>query len=292
MAKIVDYKCVNENRIIVSPKVAEETGLSFPETYLHAETMAKLSLYLKEANKEYYAILPFCHTVEGEAFGGLVNLGNENVGPRASGYICESLEEVAKLKDIDFSKGRIAEVLKAIEILKDQGEKVMLEVSGPITVLNVLIDASQVFKGMRKKPELLKEIYAHIARNLLKFIDLAKERGADVISYADSAGAVNIVGPKLSEKFIDDFLYDFLKELEKRLDGDLIVHLCPKTTLQLIGTEKATFKEIDLGKAMEYAEAMDKVKTQAKFLGERCINTSKYMLNGGKIREVVLKSNL
>ena len=35
----------------------------------------------------------------------------------------------------------------------------MLEVSGPITILNVLIDIKQIFKGMRKDFEFMKSVF-------------------------------------------------------------------------------------------------------------------------------------
>ncbi len=41
-------------------------------------------------------------------------------------------------------------MLLACRELRDQGEHVVLQVSGPFTILNVLIDARYVFKGMRK----------------------------------------------------------------------------------------------------------------------------------------------
>lgn len=48
----------------------------------------------------------------------------------------------------------------ARQALREEGEHVgKLQVSGPFTIPNVLIDAKYVFKAMRKKPELMKEVF-------------------------------------------------------------------------------------------------------------------------------------
>lgn len=62
--------------------------------------------------------------------------------------------------------------------------------------MNVLIDPKYVFKGMRKKPEFMERIFAKLGKEILAYMKLAKEQGADFISYADSSGGVNILGPK------------------------------------------------------------------------------------------------
>ena len=73
--------------------------------------------------------------------GGLVNYGNDKTGPRAKEYICTKPEELLELPAIDFTTGRIHEVLLACKELRKQGQHVVLQVSGPFTILNVLIDA-------------------------------------------------------------------------------------------------------------------------------------------------------
>ena len=93
----------------------------------------------------------------------------------------------------------------------EKGEHVVFEVSGPLTILNVLIDPKYVFKGMRKKPELMARIFAKLGKEILAYMKLAKEQGADFISYADSSGGVNILGPKMAEQMVNLFTYDFVK---------------------------------------------------------------------------------
>lgn len=144
--------------------------------------------------------------------GGIVNMGDGNLGPRAKEYCCTYAAELLELPEIDYSKGRIYEVLEACQRLREQGEHVALMISGPFTIFNVLIDPKYVFKAMRKQPELMQDIFQRIERELLTYIKIAVEYGVDMISYADSSGGVNILGPKMTEQVVMDFTYDIFEK--------------------------------------------------------------------------------
>ena len=289
MAEIKDFNCTYDNSVGISAEVTEGLSLTFPDAYLHWDTMAKLSKALKEHDGASFCELPFCHTVEAEAMGGVINYGNEKTGPRAKEYICTTPEELLELPEIDFSKGRIHDVLLACQELRNQGEQVVLQVSGPFTILNVLIDARYVFKAMRKKPDVMKEVFWKLGKQILKYIEEAKKYGVELISYADSSGGVNILGPKMTEQVVNDFTYDFLKEAEKLTDDHLMILLCPKTTFALLGTEKAEFINMELSEPMRYGEACISMIGKTAFAGQMCIKNIDYRLENGIFKAVKLK---
>jgi len=288
MGEIKDFNCTYSNSAGISGKATEGLGLSFPDAYLHAETMAELSKALKRHDGAAFCELPFCHTVEAEAMGGVIQYGDEKTGPRAKEYICSSLEEVLSLPPIDFHSGRIHEVLLACRRLKEQGEHVVLEVSGPFTILNALIDVKYVFKGMRKKPELVKEVFWKLGEQILAFMEEAKKYGAEMISYADSSGGVNILGPNMARQVAEDFTRDFLKRAEKIADEDTLLLLCPKTTFALLGLGMIVFKDRLLPEPMRYGEACIYMKGTAKIAGQTCMKNIEYRLDSGIFKEIVL----
>ena len=165
--------------------------------------MAAISLALKKTDGASFCELPFCHTVEAEAMGGIVNFGNEKIGPRAKEYIYTKPEELLDLKEMDFSQGRLHEVLLACRHLRQNGENVVLEIAGPFTILNVLMDIKYVFKAMRKQPELMKQVFWKIGDQLLNYIKEAQKYGVNMISYADPSGAVSIIGPAMAEQVVE-----------------------------------------------------------------------------------------
>lgn len=290
---IQDFKCTYGNSAGIREAVTNRTNLTFPDAYKHAETMAELAQVLKECDKAPFCELPFCHTVEAEAMGGIINYGNEKTGPRAKEYLCTDIEEILELPEIDFGKGRIQEVLKACRILYEKGEHVVFEVSGPLTILNVLIDPKYVFKGMRKKPELMARIFAKLGKEILAYMELAKEQGADFISYADSSGGVNILGPKMAEQMVDLFTYDFVKQAGKLADEHTMILLCPKTTFALLGTGKAKLIDCQIHDdrsqeedSLSYAEACIQMKGRIRFAGQMCIKNLDYRMKNGIMKEV------
>lgn len=288
MAEIKDFNCTYDNSAGINGEVTAGLALTFPDAYMHADTMAALAKALKEHDGAGFCELPFCHTVEAEALGGSINFGNDKTGPRAKEYICTSPEELLELPEIDFTGGRIHELLLACGMLREQGEQVVLEVSGPFTILNVLIDARHVFKAMRRKPELMKKVFWKLGRELLRYVKEAQRYGVEMISYADSSGGVNILGPKMAEQVVNDFTYDFLKELKEAAGERTLILLCPKTTFALLGTEKAEFKETELPEPMRYGEACIYMIGKAQFAGQMCIKNINYRLENGRFKALVL----
>lgn len=289
MGDIKDFKCTYDNASENSPETAKQLGLAFPDAYLHADTMAILSKANKEHEGNTMCILPFCHTVEAEAMGGIITLGNEVAGPRAKEYVYTNYENLVNLPSIDFTKGRIHEVLLACQKLREQGEHVVLEVSGPITVLNVLIDTKHIFKGMRKNPELMKEVFWKVGNEILRYVEEAKKYGVDLISYADSAGGLNILGPKMAEQMVEDFTYEFVKKLQSYADENMLIMLCPKTTFALLGTDHAELVDIPVSGEVPYGQGCIEVIGKVKIVGQQCVKNVGYMLKTGTIKEVVVK---
>lgn len=289
MSKIVDFKCTFQNSVGINENVTKKLDLKFPDAYLYGDTMAEVALAIKEYDGASFCELPFCHTVEAEAIGGIVNYGDEKAGPRAKEYICKKPEEILELKQIDVNSGRLSETLKACKILRDKGENVVLEVAGPFTIMNVLIDPVYVYKAMRKKPELMKEVFWRLGRDVLTIVEEAKKCGVNMISYADSSGGVNILGPKMAEQTVNDFTYEYLKELNKVAGDDALILLCPKTTLALLGTDKAEFVDVELPGPMKYGEACAYMVGKENFVGQMCIKNINYELKNGVIKAVRLK---
>lgn len=289
MPEIKDFKCTYDNAVGIRSEIIDKLHLTFPDAYLHWETMTAIAEEIKAFEGASFCELPFCHTVEAEAMGGMVNYGNAQAGPRAKEYICTKLEQILELPDIDFSQGRIHEVLLACKALREKGEHVVLEVAGPLTVLNVLIDANPVFKAMRKQPELIKQVFWKIGKNLLAYVAEAQRYGVDMISYADSSGGVNILGPKMAAQVVEDFTYTFLHQMAELVTDEAIILLCPKTTFALLGTERAEFVDVELPGPMRYGEACAWLIGKEKFAGQMCIKNISYSLNSGKCKAVRLK---
>ncbi len=251
-------------------------GHSFPEVHLKAEDMAVLALEIREKTGAEWCILPFCHTVEAEALGAKIRYGDARNGPRVAQYACQSIEELCMLPPIDPAVGRMAQVLKACRLLRERGEEVLLEITGPFTLLSSLIEPAIIFRALRKAPEYMNELLNKLQSDLLLYIECAQTAGVHLFSYADPTGGVNILGPKLTEQLTKDFTMPLLKEMDLRLDSDVLIHLCPKTVFALQDTGMAEACTYDLSGDFSYTEAILSACGKVRFVGQTCLKNQKF----------------
>ena len=134
----------------------------------------------------------------------------------------------------------------------------------------------------------MKEVFWKLGNEVLRFMEEAKKYGVDLISYADSSGGVNILGPKMAEQVVEDFTYEFLKQVEGLADEHTMILLCPKTTFALLGTGHGKLKDHLTEAGIRYGEACIRMTGKAKFAGQMCIKNVGYELENGIFKELVL----
>ncbi|WP_441561556.1 uroporphyrinogen decarboxylase family protein [Colibacter massiliensis] len=291
MGEIKDYPCTYGSKEDSVAGFLEKCGLAVPDVYQRADSMVKLARTVKEGLHDQVVYLPFDHVVEAEALGAVVNYGSVQAGPRTGEYVCTSLEDVLSLPDMDVAQGRVAEVLKACKRLADEGETVILEVCGPITLLNGLVDLKYVFKGLRRKPELMAQVFGKIEKNLFTYIEAAVAAGVKIISYADSVAGLNIMGPKVLQDYTVSRVAPFLRSLDDMIGRKALILLCPKTAYALDGT--GTGKYVPLGlddrPGLTYEDGWLYGIGKVGFMGQMCIKNAKSVVAADKIYEIRLK---
>lgn len=271
MRKLVDYPCKPHDAVGFSPEMIARTGLSFPESYHHSRSLATLALAVKEEKNYPFCMLPFCHTIEAEALGGKIDLGNGLIGPRPGAYAYTSVEALLQTPPMDFNQGRIHQVLLACTLLKERGEKVALEICGPYTIISSLMNLSLFFKAWRKDPQLTENLFSYLSDNLLNYFKAACAVGADIISYADPAGSLNILGPKYTEKTARLFTVPFLQKARAITAGKALIHLCPKIMLVLNGLDLADSYDLVMPERASYAEAVLNAIGKTEIIGQACL---------------------
>lgn len=286
MAKILDYHCGYDNGTGMGEWTEKNPKLQFPESYLQREMMAELSQTIRSHEAAPYCLLPFCHTLEAEALGANINLGDGKTTPRARQPRCGSLSEVLELT-MDYSLPRLKETLEACRLLKARGEKVLFQMSGPLTILNSLVPSDLLFRAFRKEPELILRVFRKLGDDVMQLAILAEQAGAELLSYADPMGGVGIVGPKVAEMIAVSFTLDFLRNMDLQLRKETPVLLCPKTAFALLGTELARWEEHKLSAWMNYGEAAFENRGNFRFAGQSCVKKTSY--STGILRELILK---
>ena len=205
--------------------IMEKSNRLWPEAHLDAEKMAGLSAALNEAGGfENYGV-PFCMTVEAEAMGAKVDMGDLICEPHVVESPLESSAQLELLKPLDVNSGRVKVVLEAIKILKTKNTDVPVigNLTGPVSTAGTLVDMSVLLKEYRKKPLEAQKLMAYIVVNLITFGKAQIEAGADVICISEPSGTGEILGPQRFR----DYSVRYINEVLDALDVPVkIVHIC------------------------------------------------------------------
>lgn len=287
MRIFVDFECKNYDDMEYVD-IAKKATIDFETIHTEHNIMSELAIKVAELSESPLVFVPFCHTIEGEAFGADIKLGDERFGPRTKSYCCDSVEELLTLKDWDLSTDRLGEVIKSIRLIKTKGHSVAVNVSGPFTILNTLIDPVQIYKAFRKKPELIQGILFKIEDNLLRYIRTLIDVGVDVISFADSSGSLTILGPQIYEKQLNMFVIPFLNKVRTIINKEAVVHLCPKLSYGLIAYDKGRWDNSQVT-GETYPHAIINSIGTADFLGETCSKNKTYGVKDKGLKNLVLE---
>lgn len=210
----------------------------WPEAHKDAKLMANLAAGIAKNNILDNVGVPFCMTVEAEAMGAKVHLGDKITEPRVIEYPLNSVVDWRKLNNIDLSKGRVNTTLNALNILKSMNMDTVIvgNLTGPVSLASSLVDASNYYKDLRRHPKEAHELMNFITDNLISFGKAQIKSGADIISISDPSGTGEILGPKLFNEFALPYINRIVDELNPLCNNGIIVHIC--------GRLKPIYKEL------------------------------------------------
>lgn len=270
------FKCTGNEVEIIPDEILQELNISYEEGNKEALKMSILAKKLKDYNNKDYCSLPLCHTVEAESFGSTVAF-NPDVGNRIIKYGIENIDQIPEMEKIDLKMGRIFEVLKAINILKKEGENIVLNITGPISVVTSILDSQLFYKSIRKEKEMINRLLSIIEDSIVELTLKAMEQEVNIISFADPTGTIDIVGPKVYKEMSGKSVYNILKRIEDNITGNTVVHLCGKTStsLESIGLLDIERKKVEGKTYFEMIENIKKEEKDIKFIGHRCLKLNK-----------------
>lgn len=285
------FKCILDRFEEIPVSISEETGVAFPGAHEKSREICVLAKALRKYHKDSICRVPFCLTVEAEALGANIKLGDEKIGPRVGEYAFKSLEELKKIKAINLTKGRISEVLNAVESLSKQGETVALSVQGPFTIMSSLIDPLIIYKAVRKDRAAVEAFMEVICSSIEEYIQEALKMGVKIISFGDSAGSLDILGPKTYKDYSGRYSHAVLKRIEDKL-GKAYVHLCgvTSTSMDKAGFIKSTPIEVEGN--MTYGEALEKLintRDDVKIIGHNCLKKTNLKMSKNIVWKIDLK---
>ncbi len=166
------FKCSIHNNMLTDHFCREHADL-FPAAYVETMPMALLSIELAKTMQSSLVMLPFDYVAEAEAFGAEIIGYNDYFGLRVKGAYLSYVEELSELAPIDFNKGRLPEIIKAITLVNKAGYTPCLNITGFFSLLEILLPIEKVFVAWRKRQKVLMEFLAGYEKSLIQYITLA-----------------------------------------------------------------------------------------------------------------------
>ena len=281
----MEFICSNDDNESIPEKIREKLGLTFEDVHYDGYKMAILSQNMKVYNKDSICRVPFSNTVEAESLGAGVKFSKDIMQARIGKYRINDFKDVYGLKEMDFEAKSISETIKAVRYLTGMGETVCIQVEGPFTIASQLMDSTLFYKSLLKEKAAMEYLFGIIQAGILKYVELAVYSGARVISYADPAGTLDILGPVMYKKFSGPVNCSVLRRITDKL-GNAVVHICGRTSSSLEMGGFAEKHPISFKAGKSYGDGLIEMITshpEIKLFGNGCIkrspvNVSEYII--------------
>jgi [methyl-Co(III) methanol-specific corrinoid protein]:coenzyme M methyltransferase len=219
----IDRISVANPTSIISVELMEKTGVFFPDAHLDAKKMAELAAGGYEV-LGFDSIMPeFSVQQEAAALGCAVDWGSPTMMPDAKTH---HVKEVAQLQIPEnlLERPSIKVVLEALELLrKNYGSHVGIigKVMGPWTLSYHLSGVQDFLLWSLTDPDKVRGLLDRLKEVTITFARAQLQAGADVVVIADHA-----TGDLVSPKTYQDFLLPVHQEINQRIGGPTILHLC------------------------------------------------------------------
>lgn len=282
-------QCLGEPEQPITEEFCDKIGVPFADVFTNAEAMAKAARALRIETGDAFSKLPFCVTAEAEALGACIDLNPFYGFPTVKRFVYKDLSEIDAIPPFDLEHGRISEVLKGVKILADTGERVILDIEGPYTILGLLVSSKYIYKGLVNRKEKLLSLCRKLTTQIARYAKAAEEAGASILSYSDPTVAYELVSPRTYREMCGSVSYETVSAI-LNATHHVMVHLCNKTS---VGFEKAGFctsQRVAVAFGVSYGEALSSVLERAdcRLIGHGCIQRSSCLCGRGYLYRLQL----
>ena len=254
----------------------EKTNTSWPEAHTDPDQMATLASSLYELAGLECARLPFCLTVEAEALGCDVSLGNNERVPEVEISPFEYADDIEAPNDFT-KKGRIPTVLKAIDILKEKYEDlpIIVGITGPFTLTGHLLGIENLVRYMKTDIEEVEIAVENCVDVSMDYVEAIQKHDADIICINEPTASPELIDPNHFKTLIKPNLED----LADYIEIPKVLHICGSTQPIIKDMATCGFNGISVEEAVNIPQAEKDIEdVDCVILGN--ISTSNTLLSG------------
>lgn len=204
-------------------EVMREVGSPWPLAHTDAAHMARLARAMNRLAGLESAGVPFCMTVEAEAMGAGVELGDEEHEPRVVAYPLESVAPAA-LRAIDLDAGRARVCAEAVRLLAAEAPEVPVigNLVGPVSLATSLVEPTRFYRALRREPDAARALVDACRGEIVRFGEALVAAGADVLCLADPGATGDLIGGAL----FAELALPALNAVVEAFRVPVIVHIC------------------------------------------------------------------
>jgi [methyl-Co(III) methanol-specific corrinoid protein]:coenzyme M methyltransferase len=253
----VDITPVASVTQIAVVEAMEEINAFWPEAHSDAEKMAKLGSSLYELAGLECARIPFCLTVEAEAMGCKVDLGNKDKTPQISETPFKSGNDI-DVPDDFLSNGRVPIVLEAVEKLKEQyGDilPIIVGVTGPFTLAGHLLGVENLVRYMKTNPSEVETAIENSLDACMDYTEAIGELNPDVICVAEPTAAPELIDPLQFKSIVKPRLEDLATFIKTKK----VLHICGSTQPIVRDMAGTGFEGISVEEKVDIAQAKEDI---------------------------------
>lgn len=221
--------CFAANCVVTYDQM-EKVKAYWPQGHEKAEPMAKLAMANHTVLGFDAARIPFCQTFEATALGCKLKPGKTRQGEGIPGIDHPppyKLEDTPTFPKDFLSRGRIPELLKAVQILKKElGDEVPIVagIVGPFSIAGHLLDTVPLLKTSYKKPDKLRPFLDVAEKAGTTLAKALIDAGADIISCEDMTASPDLMAPKT----FDDLVLEYESKQFEAISVPTLLHICGK----------------------------------------------------------------
>ena len=219
--------CTGGSMTATPAEVVKQSGFSLPKAHTDPVAMAGLALAAARITGFESVGVPLCVTVEAEAFGAAIDLGDANTEARIIQEPYASVLTAAVPSVEELLRGRVQVTVEATRLLAlTAGDlPIIANLIGPVSVAASVVDPLAFFRELRSKPKETEALVAHVTDFLIAWSRQLIAAGANAITIHEDTTTPALVGPKTFETAVFPHLQRLTAAIKEE-GASVLLHMC------------------------------------------------------------------
>jgi [methyl-Co(III) methanol-specific corrinoid protein]:coenzyme M methyltransferase len=239
----------------------------WPEAHSDPNMMAELAAAPAKLWGVENVRLPFCLTVEAEAFGCKVDLGKQDRTPMVKQHAFDESNIPDDVPADFLKKGRVATVIEATKIAKKKYGKeypIVVGMTGPFTIAGHLVGAENLLLWVIVDPASVEKVTKLATKFAKAYIEALAAAGADVIVMNDPTASTDMLAVEMFDVFAKPYIKEAFSGAGK---AKKVLHICGDTTALLHHMVECGVDGLSIEEKVQPEKAVQHVKGMAALIG-------------------------